>query len=114
MKKFLPILVVGILLISGFGAIAININKSNNIIEQQSLSETIEIDVSSLKINDKNNEYFEVSLENQEFYLMNPGQPMIPKIILQILSFRYTLIILPLQRLNKRMKFILQIKKFNR
>ena len=80
MKKLLPILVVEILVISGFGALAINVENTNNI-HEETITEIIEIDVSSLKFVDSNNNYIEVFLGNDELYLMNPGQPMIPRVL---------------------------------
>jgi len=80
MRKLLLILVIGILIASGFGTLAVNIEKTNNI-ETGIIAELIEIDVSSLNIIDDDNEYIEVSLGSQELYLMNPGQPKIPRIL---------------------------------
>ena len=80
MRKSLPILVVGILIISGFGTLAINVENTNNITVGD-ITEIIEVDVSSLKIVDSDNDYIEVSLDNGELYLMNPGQPMIPRVM---------------------------------
>ena len=80
MRRIFPILIIGILFISGFGALAVNIEKTNNL-ETETITETIEIDVSSIKIEDNGKKYIEVSLDNEELYLMNPGQPMIPRIL---------------------------------
>ena len=85
MKKYLPIMIVFILIISGFGALAINVERIKDIesqnITSETITETVEIDVSSLRIVDNNKEYIEVSLGNEELFLMNPGQPMIPRIL---------------------------------
>ena len=80
MRRIFPILIIGFLFISGFGALAVNIEKTNNL-ETETITETIEIDVSSIKIEDSGKKYIEVSLDNEELYLMNPGQPMIPRIL---------------------------------
>lgn len=83
MQKILPILVVGLLVISGFGAIAVNVdikNDNDRPVKTNTFSELINVEVSSLKISEKNNDYIEVSFEEEEQYLMNPGQPMIPRI----------------------------------
>jgi len=78
MRKLLPILVVGILVIGGFGALATNIKKTNNInletTTEMMITEKIETDVSSLKVVDSDYNYVEVSIGNEELYLMNPGQ----------------------------------------
>jgi len=85
MRKLLPILVVGILVIGGFGALATNIKKTNNInletTTEMMITEKIETDVSSLKVVDSDYNYVEVSIGNEELYLMNPGQPMIPRVL---------------------------------
>ena len=70
MRKLLPIMVVVIFIISGFGALAINVEKNDDVF-LESLSETIEVDIASLKFIESENNYFEVSLGNEEFYLMN-------------------------------------------
>ncbi len=80
MKKLLMILLIGILVISGIGAQAINVENTNNV-HEGTITEIIEIDVSSLKIVDSDNDYVTVCLGNEELYLMNPGQPMIPRVI---------------------------------
>jgi len=80
MKKLLPILLVGVLIISGFGALAINAEKTDSI-NFYTISQKVEIDFSTLKIVDVDNENIEVYLGEEELYLMNPGQPMIPKVM---------------------------------
>jgi hypothetical protein len=80
MRKIFPILIVGFLLISGFGALGINIERTNKL-ETETLTEIIDIEVSSIKIKDNGKKYIEVSIDNEELYLMNPGQPMIPRIL---------------------------------
>ncbi len=80
MKKILMILIVGVLIISGIGAQAISVENTKNI-HEETITETIEIDLSSLKIADSDNDYVTVCLGDDELYLMNPGQPMIPRVI---------------------------------
>jgi len=75
MKKLIPIIIVAILVISGIGVQAIN----TGTVDKVTINETIQVDVSSIKFVEK--DYIEVSLEGEELYLMNPGQPMIPKIL---------------------------------
>ena len=80
MKIILPILIVGVLITSGFGAIAINVEKTNN--EQiQQITEKIKIDISTLKIEDKDSKYVQLKLGAEESYLLNPGEPMMPRIL---------------------------------
>ena len=79
MKILLPIIIVLALIISGFGAFAINIKETN--ITQETINETIKIDISSLKIQEKDENYLQISLGSEESYLMNPGEPMIPRVL---------------------------------
>jgi len=80
MKKILMILIVGVLIISGIGAQAISVENTNNI-SAETITEIIEIDFSSLKIADSDKDYVTVCLGDEELYLMNPGQPMIPRVL---------------------------------
>jgi len=79
MKITLPILLVGILITSGFGALAINIEKTNNV--QELITATINIDITTLKIDNKDSNYIQVKLGTEESYLMHPGEPMIPRVL---------------------------------
>ena len=84
MKKILPILVVSILVLSGLGAVAINIDQNNSIYRESItgiISEKLEIDVQSRAFNDENENYVKPVLNEDELYLLNPGQPMIPRIL---------------------------------
>jgi len=80
MKKLLMILIVGVLVISGIGTQAISVEKTNNI-SAETITEIIEIDFSSLTVADSDNDYVTVCLGDDELYLMNPGQPMIPRVL---------------------------------
>ena len=79
MKKFVPLLIVGILLISGIGTQAVN--TANTEPNSGVLTEAIEIDVSTLRVIDSDTQYLTVDLGEEVEYLMNPGQPMIPRIV---------------------------------
>ncbi len=79
MRKLLPIFVVVILIISGIGAIATNVENTKN--ETENITNFLETDISELKFIEIKNNYIEVSLGAKELYLMNPGQPMIPRIL---------------------------------
>ena len=79
MKKMVPIIIIGILLISGIGAIAVNVEKNTNM-QSEIITDMFEIDISTLKITD-NNDYIEVSFGTEQVFLMNPGQPMIPRML---------------------------------
>ena len=79
MKIVLPIILVGILITSGFGAIAINIEKTEN--KQELITESIKLDISSLKTIDKDDNYMQIFFDFDESYLMKPGKPMVPRIL---------------------------------
>ena len=79
MKITLSILLVGILITSGFGALAINIEKTNNV--QELITATINIDITTLKIENKDSNYIQVKLGAEESYLMHPGEPMMPRVL---------------------------------
>ncbi|HIH28281.1 MAG TPA: peptidase C25 [Thermoplasmata archaeon] len=80
MKKWLSILIVGIFIVSGFGTVATNVQKTG-ISSMQTRTETISVDVSSIQVTESENNYLLVHLGDQESYLLNPGQPMMPRII---------------------------------
>jgi len=71
LKKILSIIIVGILALGGLGAVAVN-------------EEKIETDImtfSSLTIMDRNSDYVELHLNEASSYLMQPGKPMVPKVV---------------------------------
>jgi len=74
MKKIIPILLVGVLVLSGLGAVAIPETKKDAVIEETesiSLSEPILIEDSK---------YISVKLEEATSFLMKSGEPVLPKI----------------------------------
>ncbi len=75
MKKILPILVVVVLVLSGLGAVARNEAKNEKI-------ETVALSFSSpiIEENDNSN-YLSVRCDDTMVYLMNPGQPIMPKVV---------------------------------
>ena len=78
MKRIVAIFVIGIFILSGFGAIAINIETNKNF--KKIDDGFIEMDFSSINIIE-NDEEIIFSFTDEELYLLNPGQPMIPKIV---------------------------------
>jgi Peptidase family C25 len=80
MKKWLSILFVGIFIASGFGTVATTVTKTEPL-SSQTITETIPVDVASMKLMDSVDDYVLVQLGDQESYLLNPGQPMVPRII---------------------------------
>jgi hypothetical protein len=80
MKKFLPIMVVGFLVISGLGVAGIPFEKTDNVLlVETSNAETMIF--SSLVIDDGDRDYISVSLSDTSSYLTKPGEPMLPKVV---------------------------------
>jgi len=77
MKKIISILAIVVLIISGIGAVATNNRDTGNVIK--ALSD--EITISPLKIKETNTNYIEVTLDDVSTFLMEPGKPMLPKIV---------------------------------
>jgi len=78
MKKMTTIAIIIFLVLSGLGAVAIKIETINNYKTMN--NRTIEMDFSSINVIE-NNEGITFSFTSEELYLLNPGQPMIPKVI---------------------------------
>lgn len=70
MRKIIPFLIVGILFLSGIGAVAGNIDDYE--------SEYIKIDFSTPNIKEEK-EYVKINIEETNSFLMKHNQPMIPK-----------------------------------
>jgi hypothetical protein len=81
MKKWLSILFVGIFILSGFGTVATTVNDNPSMLSAQTITEVVSVDVSSLQVVESTNDYLLVHLGDQESYLLNPGQPMVPRLI---------------------------------
>ncbi len=80
MEKFLPILVVGIFVISGIGAVAVS-EQTFDEYKIEGISDSINIDFSSIQIKDSNEDFIEIELEDISSYLMSPCKPILPKIV---------------------------------
>jgi len=83
MKKILPILVIGILVLSGLGAAAVtnNVNVEDKNIETLSLSDSQEFSFSQLSFKDSDEEYLEVDFIQTTTHLSEPGKPYLPKVV---------------------------------
>ena len=77
MEKILPIIVVGFLVISGIGAVAI----SQDTTEHIRMTGNKNIVFSSFFTKDSTNNFIEIELEDTTSYLMSPGKPILPKIV---------------------------------
>ena len=80
MKKLVPILLVGLLVINGFGALAVSVQKTHHV-QPETINNTLAIDATSLRISASGEKYLEITLVGTDAVLMNPGQPMIPRFI---------------------------------
>jgi len=73
LKKILPFLVVGIFVLSGLGAVAVNdFENEKNICEKISFSKPI--------IKEKN-EYISIDISNANSYIMKQGKPLLPSYV---------------------------------
>ena len=79
MKNLLPIIIVGILVVSGLGAVAVQENGD----EASFSAESIMI---SEPIITETNEYLTINLEESESFLMEAGKPMLP-VITKVFTF---------------------------
>jgi len=80
MKKILPIMIVLILILSGFGAGAISKDVTYDAKNEKKSDEST-ISFSPPIIEEHDGDYLEVRLMDVSTYLMNPGQPMVPKVV---------------------------------
>ena len=80
MKKLLPSIIVGILILNGLGAVALNTNISSHdkTVTEASL---LTLEFSSLLIEEYDNDFIDVSLKDTSLYLLNPGNPVLPKVV---------------------------------
>lgn len=81
MKKILSFLIVGILILSGIGAVALQKNNQLELADQQVNKKIM---FSQPIIKNYNNEYIKLHYETEASYLMRPGKPMLPQIIKHI------------------------------
>ncbi|MEE8566068.1 MAG: hypothetical protein V3S79_06765, partial [Candidatus Thermoplasmatota archaeon] len=79
MKKIINITIVGVLIFSGFGAVVAGLNSDFNQENDNILA--LNIELSEIEISEYSQEYLEFSPKSEGNFLMNPGKPMIPKVI---------------------------------
>jgi len=80
MMKILPMIIVWLLILSGLGAAAVTNNTILDI-KTEAKSEMITTAFSMPIIKKSDNNYIEVSIKDTSSYLMNPGQPLLPKVV---------------------------------
>jgi len=79
MKNLLPIVIVGILVVSGLGAVAVQENGDETSFSAESI-------VISEPIIKETNEYLTINLEESESFLLETGKPMLP-VITKVFTF---------------------------
>ncbi len=77
MKKIINFLVVVLLIISGIGAVAVNNQETDNAI----ITTSSEIKFSTFEIKETNEGYNEIEMSDISTFLMEPGKPMLPKVV---------------------------------
>jgi len=79
-RKIAPLLIVGILVLSGLGASAVTDYSAfgGGAVE---ITNFISLTFSPIIIEEYNDDYVEVNLEDTSSYLLSPGQPVLPKVI---------------------------------
>ncbi|MBU0498035.1 MAG: peptidase C25 [Candidatus Thermoplasmatota archaeon] len=80
MNRIVPLVIIGILIVSGFGVQAVDFETSFKQTTQV-MSERITVDITSLQLIEKTRGVLEVSFGSDTDVLMNPGQPMLPRVI---------------------------------
>jgi len=81
MKKIMPILVVGILVLSGLGAVALSTERSETF---ETIEKTEMITFSEQPVLQVEDEYLRVRFEGANSWLMEPGKPELPIHIMTI------------------------------
>ena len=79
MKNLLPILVVGIVVVSGFGAVAVQLNGDETSFSADSI-------LISEPVFTESNEYLVVNLDESGSFLMETGKPMLP-VLTKVFTF---------------------------
>ncbi|RLF33304.1 MAG: peptidase C25 [Thermoplasmata archaeon] len=77
MKKILSFLIIVFLIVSGVGAVAVHNENESEIVKTCSSKITF----SSLRLKETDTGYVEVELEGVSTFLMEPGKPMLPKVV---------------------------------
>ena len=78
MKKITSILIIFSIIFGGLGAAAFSTTESES---YELLQRSIRLQKNNIIIEEKGQEYLQISLLNNEHYLLNPGKPVIPKLV---------------------------------
>jgi len=78
--KIISYFIIGILVLSGLGAVAISNEETTN---YTGIEKSSKLNIACSKFIEKNynNEYIEIGLKDTASYLSNPGYPLLPKIV---------------------------------
>jgi hypothetical protein len=75
LKKILPIIIIGILVISGLNAVG------THDVEVEIQSDSLEISFTSFKIEEYNQDYVELTFEEVSTHISETGKPLLPEVI---------------------------------
>jgi hypothetical protein len=78
MKKLTSIIIVLCFVLGALGAAAIQPTDNG---EYKSLEKTLKLSITDLTITEKEDQYIRVSFSQNDQFLLNPGKPILPKII---------------------------------
>ena len=81
MKKIITFIVVQILILGALGVAGINTTKKQDF---KKINNEIEIDIQQPIIVEESNDNIVVNFKDEQPYIVNPGQPMLPKIIKKV------------------------------
>jgi len=77
LKKIIAITIIGILIVSGFGAVVTGLNSNFDVKNDNILS--LNIKYPDIRINKYSEEYLEFNYENEGTFFMDPGKPIMPE-----------------------------------
>jgi len=78
MKKITSILIIFSIILGGIGATAFSATEPES---YDLLQRSIRLQKNNIIIEERGQEYLQVSLLNNEHYLLNPGKPVMPKLV---------------------------------
>ncbi|KAA0002542.1 MAG: peptidase C25, partial [Thermoplasmata archaeon] len=76
MKKIVSIILAYMVIFGGLSVVAINVDRGAG-----GTTSKMTIDFASPKLLEKSNDYIRIFLDDEELYIMNPGQPMLPRVV---------------------------------
>jgi len=79
MKKLKSVILVSVLILGGIGTLSINGNP--NTVDAKTTSKEMTIDFSSPILKEDDSTYVRFVLGQEELYIMNPGKPLLPRVL---------------------------------